>query len=86
MKIIYLLLLVSLIAGVFMGGEKVEKEEKPEHEFFKTKKCVCIKRAPGHCIKLKCCEVFLILPEKIITKECKRGKCKFVKKEKKGKW
>ena len=62
-----------------MGEEKKEEHE----EFFKTKKCVCIKHVPGHCIKLKCCEVFLILPEKVMTKECKRGKCKFVEKHKK---
>ena len=81
MKIIYILLLLSLVAAVFMGGEK--KEEKKEHFKLQKKKCVCIKHVPGHCIKLRCCEVFLLMPEKVFTKECKYGKCKFVKKHKK---
>ena len=70
MKIIYILLLLSLVASVFMW--KKEKEEK-EHFKLQKKKCVCIKHVPGSCIKLRCCEVFLLMPEKIITKECKRG-------------
>ena len=82
MKIIYVLLLLSLVAGVFMGGEKGGKKEGKEFFKLQKKKCVCIKHAPGHCIKLRCCEVYLLMPYKVITKECKRGKCRYEKRKK----
>ena len=72
--------MLALISGALMwekGGENWEK--------FKSKKCVCIKHSPGSCVKLRCCEVFKLLPYKVYTKRCRYGKCRFEKGKKEGK-
>ena len=49
----------------------------------KYKKCKCIKFAKGACIKLRCCEVYKLMPYKVFVKPCKYGPCKWEKKYRK---
>ena len=79
MRFLIVLALVVLIAGAFM----MEDKKKPIKKYFKKKWCKCIKEAKGICKKLKCCEIYLHVPYKVLIKYCKYGKCVFVKKHKK---
>ena len=81
MKFLVALIFIALVATAYMG-EPMKKMPKKEPKYMlKKRMCVCIKKIPGFCLKLRCCEIYLLIPEKVMTEKCKFGPCKFEKKE-----
>lgn len=84
MRFLIAIAFIALISVAYMGeNEKKEdeKKDKDHHYMLKFRKCMCIKHIPGACLKLKCCEYYKLIPERVVSEICKYGPCKFFKKK-----
>lgn len=79
MRFLIAILLLALVSFAYMGEDKLDEKPKKIYKLMK-RACVCIKKIPGACLKLKCCETYLLIPEKVHIHKCKYGPCKFEKK------
>ncbi len=81
MKVIFLVLL-ALAATVMMFENIIHDHEREDYWVKNNKKaCKCIKLIRGACLKLKCCEIYQLVPYRVLVEKCKYGPCKFFGRE-----